>query len=79
MINDLSIFLPNFFKGRNVMHTLKVLSSAQRFRVFFPIFNLFLWMDEKINVIIKQFPETCCQQENKGVATSLRREDLEPP
>jgi hypothetical protein len=79
MINDLSIFLPNFFKGRNVMHTLKVLSSAQRFRVFFPIFNLFLWMDEKINVIIKQFPETRRQQENKGVATSLRREDLEPP
>jgi hypothetical protein len=36
-------------------------------------------MDEKINVIIKQFPEALCQQENKGVATSLRREDLEAP
>jgi hypothetical protein len=46
-INDLSIFLPNFFNGKNVMHRLKVLSSGQRFRVFFPIFNLFLWMDEK--------------------------------
>jgi len=44
MINDLSIFLPNFFKGKNVMHRLKVLSSAQRFRVFFSYFK-FIFMD----------------------------------
>jgi hypothetical protein len=47
------------------MHRLKVLSSAQRFRVFFPIFNLFLWMDEKIDVIIKQFPEARCQRKTQ--------------
>jgi hypothetical protein len=65
MINDLIIFLPKKFKGKNVMHRLKVLSSAQRFRVFPPIFNLFLWMDEKINVIIKQFPEARCHRKTK--------------
>jgi hypothetical protein len=67
MINDLSIFLPNFFKGRNVMHRLKVLSSAER---FFPIFNLFLWMDEKINVIIKQFAEACCHRKTNELQLS---------
>jgi hypothetical protein len=65
MINDLSIFLPKFFKGRNVMHRLKVYLKPKGLGFFFPIFNLFLWMDEKTNVIIKQFPEARCHRKKK--------------
>jgi hypothetical protein len=38
MINDLSIFLPNFFKGRNVMHRLKVYLQPKGLGVFFSYF-----------------------------------------